>query len=172
MNCVKEISDLLKKNNQGIKIDLACGKNKQKGGWIGIDMFPYKGVDIVHDLEKFPWPLPKECANLIVASHIVEHINPHKGVFIKFMDEAWRVLKVGGQLAIATPYGNGHGFLQDPTHCNPCSEATWFYFDPCHSSKLYRFYEPKPWKIADLHWNQVGNIEVLLDKRKEEKKYE
>lgn len=73
--------------NTGIKLDIGCGENKQDG-FVGIDMRASSGVDIVHDLEEFPWPLPDDCVVLAIASHVVEHINPHKGVFIQFMDES------------------------------------------------------------------------------------
>ncbi len=72
-----DIGELLK-NNSGVKLDIGCGENKNKG-FIGIDYRPYKGVDIVHDVEQFPWPLPDECALIAVSSHLVEHLNPHAG---------------------------------------------------------------------------------------------
>lgn len=65
-------------SNAGIKIDIGCGAAKNKG-FLGIDYRPLPGVDIVHDLESFPWPLPDECALVAVSSHVVEHINPHHG---------------------------------------------------------------------------------------------
>lgn len=166
-----KIGKLLKSKNQGVKIDLGCGENKQPG-FIGIDIRPLKGVDIVHDLEEFPYPLPDECASLIVASHLVEHINPHKGVFVNFMNEIWRLMKVDGEFLISTPYAGSPGYYQDPTHCNPCSENTWRYFDPLDKSGLYRIYKPKPWKIKINTWNNNGNLEVALVKRKQDKSYE
>lgn len=72
-----DIEKLLK-DSSGIKLDLGCGASKNKG-FIGIDYFPYPGVDIVHDLEKFPWPLPDESVILAVSTHVVEHITPHAG---------------------------------------------------------------------------------------------
>lgn len=62
----------------GVKLDLGCGEHKNKG-FIGIDYLPYPGVDIVWDLERFPWPLPDECAIVAVTSHLVEHLDPHGG---------------------------------------------------------------------------------------------
>lgn len=63
-------------NNQGVKIDLGCGETKQPG-WVGVDFREMPGVDIVQDLTKFPWTkLPDECANMVMTSHLLEHINP------------------------------------------------------------------------------------------------
>lgn len=166
-----KIISLLKQNEQGIKLDLACGANKQPG-FVGIDIRELPGVDIVHDLEKVPWPLPNECANLAMASHLVEHINPHGGVFLRFMDECWRVLKYNGQFVISTPYAGSPGFWQDPTHCNGCNEMTWAYFDPIEAGgHLYKIYKPKPWKILSCTWSAIGNMEIILEKRKEDKSY-
>ena len=167
----KKIRKLLQGHNQGVKIDLGCGANKQQG-FVGVDIRKLPGVDIVHDVEKFPWPLPDACANLIMASHLVEHIDPHGGVFLRFMDEAWRILKVGGQFVISFPYAGSVGYWQDPTHCNGCNEYTWHYFDPLASQGvLYKIYKPKPWKIVFSSYSPIGNMEVLLEKRKQDKSY-
>ena len=66
---------------------------------------------------------------------------------------------------IAMPYGNGHHFVQDPTHVNPCNETTWIYFDPLDSSNFYRFYAPLPWKIISCAFDHQGFMEVVLEKR-------
>ena len=167
----ERITLLLKQNEQGIKLDIGCGANKQPG-FVGLDYRKLPGVDIVQDVEKFPWPLPDQCANLAVASHLVEHIDPHGGVFLRFMDEVWRILKYGGQFMIATPYAGSHGYFQDPTHCNPCNEATWAYFDPLEAGGiLYGIYKPKPWKIDINTWHVNGNMEIVLSKRKEDPSY-
>jgi SAM-dependent methyltransferase len=153
-------------DSAGIQLDVGCGGNKQGPDWVGIDIRPLDGVDIVHDLEAFPWPLPDDCALRAMASHVVEHINPHGGVFLRFMDEVWRVLKPDGQFIVALPYWLSQGYAQDPTHCNPCNQTTWAYFDPeALDGALYGIYEPKPWKIEFLSWQVHGNMEVILRKR-------
>lgn len=149
--------------NSGIFLDIGCGAHKQPGA-VGMDIRPLPGVDIVHDVEEFPWPLPDACVKAAMASHLVEHINPHKFGFVRFMNEVWRVLQVGGEFAIATPHGSSQGYLQDPTHCNPCNEATWDYFAPERPSQLWTIYRPRPWRIKLLTANPAGNMEVILVK--------
>jgi SAM-dependent methyltransferase len=165
-----DIQALIEKN-AGICLDIGCGANKQKG-FVGIDYKQYGDVDVVHDIEVTPWPLPDECVLKAVASHVLEHINPHKGVFINVMDEIWRVLKPGGQFAFVVPYAGSHGYYQDPTHCNPINETTMCYFDPLDPSGLYQFYKPKPWKIEFQAANRVGVLECVLSKRKEDPSYQ
>ncbi len=83
---------------------------------------------------------------------------------MRFMDEAWRVSQVGGQIAMVLPYAGSIGFNQDPTHSSPISEATFFYFDPTHTSNLWYIYKPKPWKIEVNTYQVNGNLEVILSK--------
>lgn len=168
----KKVKKLLKKKS-GIRLDIGCGGNKQKG-FVGLDLRDLPGVDIVWNCEEFPWPIPDDKVLVAIASHLVEHINPHGGGFIRFMDEVWRIMQPGGQFMIAAPHGSSQGYLQDPTHCNQVNEATWAYFDPIinkQPSPLFKIYMPKPWKIEHLHWSPAGNMEIALRKRIEDKSY-
>ena len=162
----EKIKKVLKENNLGIKLDIGCGGNKQEG-FVGLDIRPLKGVDIVQDLEKFPWALPDKCASLAVASHVIEHINPQGGTFIKFMDEVWRVLKPGARFAMVFPYAGSQGYWQDPTHCNQINETTFAYFDPLHKSQLWTIYKPKPWYYRFVSFDPNGNIEILMMRHSE-----
>lgn len=113
----KNIEELLKNKNQGIKLDMGCGANKQGPDWVGIDYRQLPGVDIVHDLEEVPYPLPSGCASVVASSHVLEHISPHKGTFINVMNEIWRLLKENGEFIIAVPYATSPGMYRDPSHC-------------------------------------------------------
>ena len=170
----KTITQLLKEYDRGIRLDLGGGAVPQPD-FINIDKRDLPQVHIVHDLEKFPWPLPNECCSVIMASHLVEHINPHGGIFINFMNEAWRIMKPKGKFMISHPYGVSSLYVGDPTHCNPCNDRTWIYFDPLSSQdpngQLFSIYEPKPWKIEYTTWRPDGNMEVILSKRIINKRY-
>lgn len=189
------------KDKIGIRLDIGCGGNKNPN-FVGIDILPLPDVDIVHNIELTPWPLPDECVLTAVASHVLEHISPSPGdarlegltkllvakglisqeevdqymgkpgaVFMRVMDEIWRVMKVGGQFAFVVPYAESHGMFQDPTHCNFINETTMCYFDPLDPSQLYQFYKPKPWKIDRQYVQRMGLLEVALTKRAELPEY-
>lgn len=163
----------LLKDRSGIRLDIGGGENPNTG-FVNIDMRDLPAVDIVWDIEDIPWPLPDNCVLVAACSHLVEHINPHKFGFVRFMDELWRVMKPDGQVAIATPYAGSPGYWQDPTHVNPCNEATWAYFDPLEprtQGQLYAIYRPRPWKIEMNTWHETGNMEVLLRKRRDDRSY-
>jgi SAM-dependent methyltransferase len=172
MTSLGQVKNLLKTKTH-INVNLGAA-DAPMVGFINVDMQDLPGVDVVCDLEKFPWPFPSESVDLIIASQLVEHINPHGGVFISFMDEAHRILKPKGQFMIATPYAGSIGYWQDPTHCNGCNELTFCYFDPLDATTggiLYQNYHPKPWHILENSWYSNGNLECLLEKRPDDPVY-
>lgn len=159
---------------RGIHLDLGGGANPQPG-FINIDIRDLPEVDIVHDVNIHPWPLPNECVTRMLASHLVEHIPPTaigmNGTwfpFMAFMDEAWRVGRAGCELMISAPYWLSPGFAQDPTHCNSINETTFAYFDPLHQSQLWTIYKPKPWYYRFVSFDPNGNIEVVLMRHSED----
>lgn len=65
--------------NQGVRLDIGCGADKH-AGYLGIDIAPYPGVDIVWNIEHTPWPFLKDESVLgAIASHVLEHLNPSNG---------------------------------------------------------------------------------------------
>jgi SAM-dependent methyltransferase len=167
------ILKILEKNNQGIKLDLGCGAMKNPG-FVGMDYRKMEGVDIAHDLEVFPYPLPNESCSMVVSSHVLEHINPHGYIFIRLMNEVWRIMKPGAEFLIAVPYAGSPGYWQDPSHCNGINEVTFDYFDPkgtASNGLLYGIYRPYPWLLKINTWHDQGNLEVVLVKRKIDKEY-
>jgi predicted O-methyltransferase YrrM len=149
---------------KGILLDVGC-RDRKEPNFIGIDSRERFGVDIIHDLESFPYPLEDESCLIIKCAHFVEHLSPKN--FFPFMDEMWRLLKVDGQIAISVPYANSPNFLQDPTHTLGLTERSWQYLDP--EFPMYQQYEPKPWTIQQnlVHWQVGGLIEIALRKREE-----
>ena len=149
----------------GIMLDVGCGANPQQG-FVTLDKRPLPHVDIVHDLEVFPYPLEDESCITIIAAHIIEHIKPW--FIFQMFDEFWRVMKFGGQLCVVTPYAGSPGYWQDPTHCTGFNEGSFQYFDP--EFHLYGVYRPKPWRIEKGFpiWRLTGNLEVLMRKIEEE----
>ena len=155
-----------KKAKQKIMLDVGCGFNKQPG-FLGMDKRDVDGVDYVHDAEIVPWPLADESCAVVAMSHLIEHIKPW--LQIQTLDECWRILEVGGILAMSTPYGFSYGYKQDPTHCSPWVEATVEYF--CAGTPLYEIYRPKPWQIdvgpdnkPKFFYNVRTNMEFVLKK--------
>ena len=151
----------VKKENlpRGILLDIGC-RNRKEPNWIGMDWRSHPGVDIVHDLASFPYPIEDNACLTIKCAHVIEHIPPQKT--LAFMDELWRMLMPNGQLAISAPYAGSPGFYQDPTHCTPITERTWQHFDPQYP--LFEQYTPKPWRMDYSAYKPDGNIEAIMRK--------
>ena len=114
-----------------IKLDIACGQSKNEG-CVGIDIADVEGVDIVHDLREFPWPIEDGAVEDAVCSHYVEHTYPLGGPddgLIAFMNELYRVMAPDSVCRIIHPYAHSDRAFQDPTHTRFIPDATWFYFD-------------------------------------------
>lgn len=139
--------------HKSLRIDLGCGANKQ-AGCFGIDARDLPGVDLVHDLEAFPWPLPDSCARVVFMSHFWEHVSPKKTM--AFMAEVHRICEPGAQVLIAAPYGAEFRFVQDPTHCNPSNEATFLYWDKTDASGLWHVYQPPCFHVDAFDIIPVG----------------
>jgi len=115
-----------------LRIDLACGASK-KEGFKGMDKFAVEGVDIVHDLLTFPWPIKDNAVWEFECSHFVEHIpillpNGKYGLY-EFMNEVYRCLTPGGTIHIRCPFYASTEAWQDPTHTRGITERTFMYFD-------------------------------------------
>lgn len=117
-----------------IKLEIACGQNKTEG-FVGIDIAPIEGVDIVHDLWTYPWPIESESVAEARAIHYIEHIpmeyvqhnGQRKDALIAFFDEVYRILIPDGTLFIIAPYYASMRCWQDPTHRRAINDATFMY---------------------------------------------
>lgn len=148
----------------GVRLDVGSGA-ASRPGWLSIDNRAHPAVSIVHDLEQMPWPIESGTVVQAFAGHVINRINPARFGFIAFMDELHRLLVPAGELMMVGYYGTNHRYASDPAACNPCTEATFQYFDPAQKSSLWHVYQPLPWAIRDMRWAIDGNIEVWLVKR-------
>jgi predicted SAM-dependent methyltransferase len=118
-----------------LKIDLASGNNKREG-FFGIDIATCKGVDCVMDLSKYPWDIKSNSVEEINCSHYIEHIphdiknpNDSRDGLIQFMNELYRIMKVGGKATITAPYYTSIRAFGDPTHVRYIGEWSFLYFN-------------------------------------------
>ena len=118
-----------------LKLNLACG-NTRKEGFAGVDIEHTSCTDYIMDLTKYPWDIESDSVDEIFCSHYIEHIphnihnpNDSRDGFIQFMDEVYRVLKVGGRATLVAPYLTSVRAFQDPTHCRYICKETFYYFN-------------------------------------------
>jgi len=68
------------------KLDIGCGAAK-KEGFIGVDKIPFSGVDIVHNLDTFPYPFADNEFEEIEMRNVIEHFSDPS----KVMEEIHRI---------------------------------------------------------------------------------
>ena len=93
------------------KINLGCGLDIREG-YINVDMVPGPGIDVVHDLDKFPYPFKNNEIDVVYASHIIEHLKD----LPKSMAELKRICKPGAKIIIRVPHFSCGLTYNDPTH--------------------------------------------------------
>lgn len=109
-------------------LDIGCGNNKYEGNVretvIGMDKINLTGVNIIHDMEQFPYPFEDKTFNTVIMRHSLEHVSKDNN--IRIIEEVHRILSPGGLLSVEVPIGQW--FHYDPTHKNYVGYWYWKYF--------------------------------------------
>lgn len=111
-------------------LNLGCGHNYLPG-FINIDKSKFARCDKRIDLEKGHLPFKDKTIELIVATHLLEHIKN----IIPLMNECYRVLKDTGEIHIIVP--QNEGTWADPTHCRAFSRLSFRYYCGYPFSEIY-----------------------------------
>lgn len=104
-------------------LDIGCGKNKIKGA-IGIDISPNSDADIIHDLNKFPYPIADSAFDEIYCLDVLEHLEDVMAV----MHEVNRIGKIGAKVFIRVPHFSSYHAFTDLTHKHFFSSQSFKYF--------------------------------------------
>lgn len=142
-----------------VRLDLACGNNK-KEGFVGLDIVTEgTQADFVCDLfEKSNWKVLGNVQSWcnpdgsikdnsifeVRMSHFIEHVPD----LVSFANELYRIMVPGGRVYITAPYYSSIRAMQDPTHKQFISEATFLYW-------------MKPWR----EMNGLSHYEFACDFR-------
>jgi len=98
------------------KLNLGAGVNKKKSSknikWINVDFMKEKGIEVVHDLEKFPYPFKDNSIDYILMDNILEHLNDT----IKVIEELYRISKPNAIIEIMVPHYSSAGAFSSLTH--------------------------------------------------------
>lgn len=98
-------------NLTGRVLDLGCGKNKLLGA-IGVDFHDNTDADVVHDLNRFPYPFGDDEFDGILLNHVLEHLED----VVKVMEEVYRIAKPDAIVVVNAPYFTSVDAFTDPTH--------------------------------------------------------
>lgn len=105
-------------------LDIGCGNRKVKGA-IGLDSVKIEGVDIVHDLNKFPYPFKDNSFDIIYANQVLEHLD---APLDKILGELCRICEPEGKIKIVVPHALNVAGFADPTHKKFFTYFTFDYF--------------------------------------------
>lgn len=109
------------------KLDLGCG-NSKRNGFIGLDSLPLPAVDVVHDMNVFPYPFADNEIDEIWMDQVLEHLKEP----MKVMEEIHRICRNGAKVTIGVPYFRSFYAVIDPTHRNLFGVSWFSYFNPDH----------------------------------------
>lgn len=112
------------------KLNLGCGKEILRG-YLNLDLKKGEGVDVVHDLNKFPYPFQNNHFDIVNATYILEHLKDP----IKTIRELHRITKKGGVVRIEVPHASNPVFWCDLTHVRPYSIFSMNRFDIQYQNK-------------------------------------
>jgi len=135
------------------KLNLGCG-NKHIADFINLDIAPAVKPDVVHDLDRFPYPFPDSRFSEIVVYDVIEHI----GDVPSFMREIWRVGKPGAKVTITTPNFSAANSYTDPTHRRHLGYFSLDYFSASHPLNYYGT------DGFSVNWREIFFARTLVNK--------
>jgi SAM-dependent methyltransferase len=125
--------------NEYPRLHLGCGTDI-KFGFTNLDCVKLPGVDVIHDLNKFPYPFKNNTFGHIISTSTIEHLDN----LIKVMEEIHRISKNNAIVEIRVPHFASLGAFRDPTHKLFFSYYTFDYF---RENFDYNFYTKARFKI-------------------------
>src|ERR1700761_761055 len=105
-----------------LKLNIGCGLNKQPG-YLNLDKSGAAKPDQVMDAEAFPWPFADGSVDEVLFNHSLEHMGADADVFLKLMQELYRVCRPGAVVQINVPHPRHDDFINDPTHVRAITPA-------------------------------------------------
>lgn len=128
------------------KLDVGCGDNK-RDGYIGMDIVPLDGVDIVHNMNDVPWPVSENEFDEFVFDDVLEHSSNFLGI----LEEVYRAGKSGAVVKISVPHFSSDNMYSDPTHTIFFSSRSFNYFDKSLGYKHSFYLQSVNFKIRRVH---------------------
>jgi predicted SAM-dependent methyltransferase len=134
MHVLEEIVTFKEFGKYKLKLNLGAGKDIKKN-FVNLDSINLPGINVVHDLEIYPWPFKDNTFDEVYASHVLEHVLSLRDA----MDEIKRICKPGARIKIRAPHFSCGVSYRDPTHQRLFSYFTFDYFSKKGFYNLPRF---------------------------------
>ena len=122
-----------------MKLNLGCGKDIKKG-YVNLDKATLENVDIVHDMDKFPYPFKDNTFEEILCNGSLEYV---KDLF-KVVEEMHRIAKAGAIIKINVPYWHSSACYP---HLNTFNIDSFKYFE---ENNPYNYYTKARFKVIAI----------------------
>jgi hypothetical protein len=99
-----------------LRLNLGCGA-KRLDGYINVDKFG--DPELRFDLETFPYPWQNNSVAEIEMHHVLEHLGQQTEVYLKIIQELYRICQPKATVHITVPHHRSDRFFHDPTHVRP-----------------------------------------------------
>jgi SAM-dependent methyltransferase len=114
------------------RLNLGCGRDR-RAGCLNVDARAEVAPDLALDLDRRPYPLPRNYFEHIYAMDVVEHLTDVRA----FMEEVHELLVPGGVIEISTPHYSCANSFTDPTHRQHLGYFAFDYFTAGHQLNFY-----------------------------------
>jgi len=130
-----------------MRLNIGCGHDKREG-FVGLDISPDVGADIVCDIEQGIPLKDNECEEVICLD-VLEQMSSAKA-FVFVMNELWRITKLGGSVHVRVPNAKDICAFQDPMDSRHFTEETFTYMGFKHQryERYGKHYGFKPWVVG------------------------
>lgn len=104
-------------------LHLGCGHSKLPGA-VGVDILSHSEVDVVQNLDQYPWPFADASVDIVFAHSVIEHLDN----IVSLFEELARIVKPGGRVIITVPHFRSTDSFTDPTHKHFFTSQSLDYF--------------------------------------------
>ncbi|OYT40915.1 MAG: hypothetical protein B6U86_03390 [Candidatus Altiarchaeales archaeon ex4484_43] len=142
-------------------LDVGCGERKKEiedADVVGVDSIALPGVDVVHDLDRFPWPFNDDEFDLVIMDDVLEHLSDT----LKVIEELHRITRDHGLIKISVPHYTSDNYYTDITHKRAFTSRSFDFFDP-GCAGVHQYYSKARFRIRE---KVIGFSEIMPSGRK------
>ncbi len=113
-------------------LNLGCGRKRVEGA-VNLDVTPLTNPDVLHDLDRRPWPFADDSFDEVLAYDVIEHLED----VVAALEEVHRVARDGAVVRVSVPHFSSGNAFGDPTHRRFFGYHTLDCFTEGHEHSFY-----------------------------------
>ena len=116
-------------------LELGCGQKKIVSHSTTVDINPRSRADVIHDLNRAPYPFENDAFDIVLAEHVLEHLDD----VVAVVQEVHRICRPHALFYVEVPHFSSSEFFTDPTHRHSFSTRSFDYFVPGTDLHEFRY---------------------------------